>query len=240
MENIGLSEEELQLLYTWVDDIPLSRPKRNIARDFSDGVLMAEIVKHFFPKIVQLHNYSAASSQRQKLYNWNTLQQKVFKKIGFQMDQKHVDDIVNCVPGAVEKLLKNFQVKVTQIQQRKTQQRENDQGSHYSEFDDLSPSHSYEEVVHHFPIEKKKKQPTKASKPAAVTPSNAPRSTSKLHQQQQQPQETTPHQQHQYIAYNEDYEEIIADKDLKITELNETVKVCCQFNESLLFCSHRN
>jgi len=32
-----LSEEQLQSLYTWVDEIPLSRPKRNIARDFSDA-----------------------------------------------------------------------------------------------------------------------------------------------------------------------------------------------------------
>lgn len=32
-----LDEESLNELYTWVDTIPLSRPKRNIARDFSDG-----------------------------------------------------------------------------------------------------------------------------------------------------------------------------------------------------------
>lgn len=32
-----LSEEEMQMIYNWVDEIPLSRPKRNIARDFSDG-----------------------------------------------------------------------------------------------------------------------------------------------------------------------------------------------------------
>jgi hypothetical protein len=31
-----LSEEEMQMIYNWVDEIPLSRPKRNIARDFSD------------------------------------------------------------------------------------------------------------------------------------------------------------------------------------------------------------
>ena len=62
-----LSEEEMQMIYNWVDEIPLSRPKRNIARDFSDGgkiiinkntllVLVAEIVKHFVPHIVELHN----------------------------------------------------------------------------------------------------------------------------------------------------------------------------------------
>lgn len=32
-----LDEEEMQMIYNWVDEIPLSRPKRNIARDFSDG-----------------------------------------------------------------------------------------------------------------------------------------------------------------------------------------------------------
>ena len=61
------------MIYNWVDEIPLSRPKRNIARDFSDGVLVAEVVKHFFPSMVELHNYSQAHSQSQKTYNWNTL-----------------------------------------------------------------------------------------------------------------------------------------------------------------------
>ena len=33
----NLDDDALQELYTWIDEIPLSRPKRNIARDFSDG-----------------------------------------------------------------------------------------------------------------------------------------------------------------------------------------------------------
>jgi hypothetical protein len=37
----GLAEEDLKEVYNWVDEIPLSRPKRNIARDFSDGVLQS-------------------------------------------------------------------------------------------------------------------------------------------------------------------------------------------------------
>ena len=32
-----VSEEELQALYCWIDEIPLSRQKKNITRDFSDG-----------------------------------------------------------------------------------------------------------------------------------------------------------------------------------------------------------
>jgi len=37
VEIAELSEEEMQQIYNWVDEIPLSRPKRNIARDFADG-----------------------------------------------------------------------------------------------------------------------------------------------------------------------------------------------------------
>ena len=40
-----------------MDEIPLSRPKKNITRDFADGVLMAEIVNNFIPKLVEIHNY---------------------------------------------------------------------------------------------------------------------------------------------------------------------------------------
>lgn len=40
-------DAELEELYSWIDGIPLSRPKRNIARDFSDGG------KFFFFSILQ-------------------------------------------------------------------------------------------------------------------------------------------------------------------------------------------
>jgi len=51
-------------------------------------VLVAEVVQHFFPKIVELHNYSAANSLQQKLYNWNTLNTKLFRKLGFQLPRE--------------------------------------------------------------------------------------------------------------------------------------------------------
>jgi len=38
-----MDDSELQLLYSWIDEIPLSRPKRNITRDFSDGMMIAEV-----------------------------------------------------------------------------------------------------------------------------------------------------------------------------------------------------
>lgn len=71
--DLPLDDETLQRLYAWIDEIPLSRPKKSIARDFSDGILTAEVVAFYFPKLVQMHNYSPANSAKQKLYNWTTL-----------------------------------------------------------------------------------------------------------------------------------------------------------------------
>ena len=74
---LAMDDAELQRLYAWVDEIPLSRPKRNIARDFADGVLVAEVCHHYFPRLVDLHNYPPANSMQQKLYNWDTLNSRV-------------------------------------------------------------------------------------------------------------------------------------------------------------------
>ena len=127
---MDVSDDELTQIYLWVDGIPLSRPKKNISRDFSDGgarpccvgtlraapqhglpgpsraarrrrrggaparrvgargsrargdeacghraarhaVLAAEIVSHFFPRLVELHNYRCAgpgSRARQSVF----------------------------------------------------------------------------------------------------------------------------------------------------------------------------
>ncbi|XP_062320610.1 sperm flagellar protein 1 [Osmerus eperlanus] len=100
-----LNEEKLQDLYAWIDKIPLSRPKRNITRDFSDGVMAAEVVKYFFPKLVEMHNYSPANSTQQKLTNWGTLNRKVFSKLSFHVPEETVKRIVVCAPGVIEPVL---------------------------------------------------------------------------------------------------------------------------------------
>ena len=46
--------QEIQAIYNWMDEIQLSRPRRNIARDFSDGVLLAEVLHQYFPRLVSL------------------------------------------------------------------------------------------------------------------------------------------------------------------------------------------
>jgi hypothetical protein len=38
-----------------------------MARDFSDGLLTAEIIHHFQPKLIDLHNFFDANSVQAKL-----------------------------------------------------------------------------------------------------------------------------------------------------------------------------
>nr|CAD7393175.1 unnamed protein product [Timema cristinae] len=67
--------------------------------------LMAELVKHYYPRLVELHNYVPASSTSAKLINWATLNRKVLVKLRLQVHQKMIEDLAGAVPGAVEQLL---------------------------------------------------------------------------------------------------------------------------------------
>ena len=60
-------------MLNWIDSYALSKPKKNLARDFSDGILLAEIMRYYFPHWIQLHNYTTANSSSSKYINWKTL-----------------------------------------------------------------------------------------------------------------------------------------------------------------------
>ena len=113
-----LDDEETQRIYEWIDDIPLSRPKRNIMRDFADGAMIAEVIGHYFPRLVELHNYPQAHSQQQKLTNWNTLNAKVFRKMGFQISRSDIEKVVTAVPEAIERVLGVVQQNIQTARER--------------------------------------------------------------------------------------------------------------------------
>eukprot|EP00730_Choanoeca_flexa_P019262 TRINITY_DN9404_c0_g3_i1.p1 TRINITY_DN9404_c0_g3~~TRINITY_DN9404_c0_g3_i1.p1 ORF type:complete len:223 (+),score=31.22 TRINITY_DN9404_c0_g3_i1:135-803(+) len=137
-----MDETELQHLYAWIDKIPLSRPKRNITRDFSDGVMLAEVVHHFAPRLVELHNYSPASSSKQKLDNWHTLNAKVFRKLGLTVPESVIKGVTSNKPGVVEVVLSNLRIKIEQYLQR-AQSREGTSGSTtWGEFEPVKPKRS--------------------------------------------------------------------------------------------------
>lgn len=107
-----LDPSKLETLYSWIDEVPLSRPKKSLTRDFSDGVMVAELLQHFLPKMVDMHNYSPANSSSQKMNNWGVLQRRVFSKLKFAVPEPVVRSICNCKPGVVELVLLQLKEKV--------------------------------------------------------------------------------------------------------------------------------
>ena len=100
-----IDEEELMLIYEWIDTIPLTKQKKNIARDFSDGQLLAEVIKYYIPKIVDTNNYPSSSNTNQKNNNWVTLNNKVLKKININLSKNEINNIISCKNYAIENLL---------------------------------------------------------------------------------------------------------------------------------------
>ena len=113
MSAVPLTEEDLHELYLWVDDIPISRPKRNIARDFSDGLCVAEVVKHHFPVSRDAQLYFCKCNLP-KLINWDTLNKRVFRKMNFEVPPEEIRD-TSAVPGAIERFLRALRTKIDQI-----------------------------------------------------------------------------------------------------------------------------
>ncbi|EZA58656.1 hypothetical protein DMN91_008631 [Ooceraea biroi] len=104
--------DHLGEIYEWIDQIKLSRPKRNIARDFSDGVLMAELLKRYYPKHVDVHNYVAGNSITKKVDNWCTLNRKVLSKIDMKLGKEVINQLANSQPGVIEKVLADLRAKI--------------------------------------------------------------------------------------------------------------------------------
>ena len=104
-DNISLEELEIKEIYDWVDGFNLSRPKKNIARDFSDAILVAEILKSYYPEIVWIHSYPKVNSQHEKIKNWKFLRKKVLLKIAFPLKNSEIETIVCLEEFAIEKFL---------------------------------------------------------------------------------------------------------------------------------------
>ncbi|PSN48333.1 Sperm flagellar protein 1 [Blattella germanica] len=107
-----MDEGDKEDLYEWIDKIPLSKRTGNICRDFSDGVLMAELLKFYYPRHVDLHNYSPANSKAHKMDNWATLNRKVLNKLGLQITSTVINNLVASSPGAIQDLLESVRRKI--------------------------------------------------------------------------------------------------------------------------------
>jgi len=106
--------KEFESVYEWIDAVELSRKRKNFARDFSDGCLAAEVIKHYAGDkfSVDMHNYSEALSGPRKRDNWNLLNDKVLKKhLGVRLDKAWIEEICSVAEGAAERLLMDVKAK---------------------------------------------------------------------------------------------------------------------------------
>ncbi|XP_044596771.1 sperm flagellar protein 1-like [Cotesia glomerata] len=107
-----LSDESFYGINIWLDQITFSRPRKNIARDFSNAVFMAELLKKYYPRYVDLHNYYHGNSLAKKLDNWRTLNKKVLSRISLKLDDKQINELATCKDKAIENLLLKVKNKI--------------------------------------------------------------------------------------------------------------------------------
>lgn len=82
---------------------------------------MAEVIKFYFPKMVEMHNYVPANSLQQKLSNWSHLNRKVLNKLNFSVPEDVMRKIAQCAPGVVELVLIPLRQRLEERQRRRKQ-----------------------------------------------------------------------------------------------------------------------
>lgn len=108
-------------LFFQVDTIPLSRPRRNLARDFSDAVLAAEVAGFLWPEEKlfgcgsgggaggnggnAVPAFQPANSTAGKIYNWCVFRERVLRRLRIPATRADVEAAARGEPGAAEWIL---------------------------------------------------------------------------------------------------------------------------------------
>lgn len=122
MENsTKLNINEIDNLLRWVDSYELTRSNKKLCRDFSDAVLTAEILKHEFPKLVELHNYPPRNAMNLKMDNWNTLNRKVLKKMNIQLKPEDIEKLSRADSERIEEFLFDVMNRIEDIKTSESQ-----------------------------------------------------------------------------------------------------------------------
>ncbi|XP_066999246.1 sperm flagellar protein 1 isoform X2 [Anabrus simplex] len=81
-------------------------------------ILMAELLKYFYPKLVDLHNYRATCSKACKIDNWAVLNRKVFSKLNIKLSPKLMEQLADAVPGVVDSLLIQLRARIEELREQ--------------------------------------------------------------------------------------------------------------------------
>lgn len=73
---------------------------------------MAELLKRYYPKHVDVHNYVAGNSIARKIDNWCTLNRKVLSKLDMRLGKEAINQLASSQPGIIEKVLADLRAKI--------------------------------------------------------------------------------------------------------------------------------
>jgi len=73
---------------------------------------MAELLKRYYPKNVDVHNYVAGNSVAKKIDNWSTLNRKVLSKMDMKLGKDVINQLANSQSGVIEKVLADLRAKI--------------------------------------------------------------------------------------------------------------------------------
>ena len=65
-----LDAAELADLYEWLDSLPLGIVRSQVEKDFADGCLAAEVVRLYFPDIVNMKHFTPAQNVQDRIAQW--------------------------------------------------------------------------------------------------------------------------------------------------------------------------
>lgn len=109
-----MTEATMKPILDWLEEVPFTKESalRNIAREFSDGYCIAEVVAHFCPKLIDMNVYHPVSATPQKVTQWNTLNKKVLSKLDCTTPTAMIKKVVDYKEGAAELILRNLKLKI--------------------------------------------------------------------------------------------------------------------------------
>lgn len=97
---------EYHNIYCWLDTFKFSKSKKNMTRDFSDGVLFVELLNQALPKIViEYHNVTPTLNKNQKADNWYQIQKRINARTTLKITNSEIAEIISYQPYAIERLI---------------------------------------------------------------------------------------------------------------------------------------
>jgi hypothetical protein len=76
--------------------------------------MVAEVVQHFLPDMINIHNYITTGTFNKKKSNWEVFNRKVFGRLGLNLPEVIINDLCNAKPGTIEIVLFNLRAKMNE------------------------------------------------------------------------------------------------------------------------------